>query len=297
MASNQFRRPYNFKDMTGQKIGRLTFLPMFRKNRCKRIEWLCECDCGNIYWAIGTTIRYGLVQSCGCWKSEVTVKRNLTHGMTFRGKTSKEYMIWACIVQRCTNPKNKRYPSYGGRGIKMCERWRHSPSLFVEDMGPRPSERHSVERIDNDGNYEPSNCKWADDYEQANNSRQNVFMTFNGKTQTVAEWSREQFVAEQGITMFRIRGRLAWGWTDEEALTVPLPRKDGVPNRTKEMARAAVGNAVQAGYMPPAKCCNCANCYSPASEYHHHKGYDRENWLDVQPLCLKCHRRLIRMAL
>ena len=130
---------------------------------------------------------------------------------------SPENMAWREMRKRCYSVQHARYADYGGRGISVCERWKASFEAFYEDMGPRPSSSHSLERINNDGNYEPGNCRWATPQEQARNRRNNRLLTFQGKTLCAAEWS-----AITGIHYNTLYGRIAKGWSDERVLTTPV---------------------------------------------------------------------------
>lgn len=130
---------------------------------------------------------------------------------------SSEYRIWGLIKDRCFNDRGESYAYYGARGITMCERWRNDFSAFYADMGPRPSPKHQVDRIDNNGNYEPGNCRWAVGLVQANNKRNNVNVTAFGKTQTVAQWSRETGISDKVIYK-----RLVRGWSPERAVAEAL---------------------------------------------------------------------------
>lgn len=134
--------------------------------------------------------------------------------MRNRKPETSEYMTWAQMKRRCDNPKNKRYARYGGRGIIVCDRWKNF-KLFLEDMGSRPSPKHSIERRDNDGNYEPSNCYWATAVEQANNVCRNHLVTYNGKQLTLAQLVRESGTPFRAS---RIRWRLEKGWSMDRAL-------------------------------------------------------------------------------
>lgn len=131
-----------------------------------------------------------------------------THGMT----ATTEYCIWSGIVKRCTNPKTKIFPFYGGRGIKVCHRWMKFENFYA-DMGPRPSKSHSIDRKHNDGDYEPSNCRWATRQEQMGNRRGNMYITMNGQTLCCAEWARRLGLQDQTI-----RRRVKLGQTGEQAL-------------------------------------------------------------------------------
>lgn len=119
------------------------------------------------------------------------------------------------MIQRCNNPKNVKYPRYGGRGIVVCERWKSFPA-FLDDMGPKPTPAHTIERIDNDGNYEPANCRWATKYEQNRNRAGNRNLTIGGETLTMTDWARRY-----GISVGCIRHRIERGWDDARAVTTP----------------------------------------------------------------------------
>lgn len=156
-------------------------------------------------------------------------KRWFRHGSTkttrsYHGGTgTPEYITWSGTKNRCFNKNDVDYPYYGGRGIKVCERWLgvNGFSNFLEDMGERPTPKHTLDRKDNDGNYEPSNCKWETRLTQANNTRQNHILEFNGRKQTIAQWAREI-----GVSRDALKYRIYRGWTVERALTTEL-RKVG----------------------------------------------------------------------
>lgn len=193
----------NFVDISGLRYGKLV---VSRKveNIGKKVAWLCECDCGEGTTVTSSDLRSGHTKSCGCLKGG-----KITHGMN----RSPEHSIWCQIKGRCYNKNSPAYSYYGGRGIKVCDRWRDSFEAFFHDMGDRPSGNHSIDRIDNDGDYTPENCRWATPYMQANNARSNVRITYQGETHTVTQWARKLAVSPQ--TIF---SRIRYGWTDPEKL-------------------------------------------------------------------------------
>lgn len=145
------------------------------------------------------------------WK-ECNICRSLT---VKRHKVSPEYKVWSGIIQRCENPNNNRYDDWGGRGIKMCEEWRTSFDNFLRDMGNRPSPKHQIDRIDNDGDYSPENCKWSDLYEQSHNTRRNRWVEYDGRKQTIDQWA-----LELGLKYRTLHARLVdYHWPIERALT------------------------------------------------------------------------------
>lgn len=143
----------------------------------------------------------------------------MKHGFRRRGSRTPEYACWESMIQRCTDPNFEAYHNYGGRGIKVCERWRYSFENFLADMGPRP-EGKTLDRIDDDGDYEPGNCRWATWIEQGNNRRTNKVLEYRGIRKTIAEWARET-----GLSYETIRSRLNHGWSVERALTALIQKK------------------------------------------------------------------------
>jgi hypothetical protein len=163
-------------------------------------------------------LRRGATQSCGCLHleraKEHIAARNQTHGLSH----TPEYEIWCGIIKRCCNPKNRSWKNYGGRGIKVCARWRESFGSFLADMGPRPSTTHSIERKDNDGDYEPENCVWATPAEQARNTRRTLTITHENVTQSLADWALAKGMKQE--TLYK---RLyIMNWTVADALTIPV---------------------------------------------------------------------------
>lgn len=182
-------------DITGQKFSRLTAIKKLDRIN-GRYCWLFECECGKIKVAEKYDVEKGKIQSCGCLKGE-------KHGMA----NSKEYKSWQHMKDRCLNPKHKNYSLYGGRGIKICDRWKSSFKNFLEDMGHRPNTNCSLDRIDNNGNYEPSNCRWVNQRVQCNNKNNNVKLVFNNETRSITDWSRELDISYGSLVHHHSKGR------------------------------------------------------------------------------------------
>lgn len=188
-----------------------------------------RCDCGVEKILRAADLKNGYSHSCGCLQRElVAVKiaeRSRTHGQSGKLTRTSEYSIWGGMKQRCFNPDADSYPSYGGRGITICDRWLESFEAFYADMGPKPSPTHSIERKDNNGNYEPSNCCWATLQEQSRNRRSSTAVTIDGRTQTVTDWAREV-----GCPPMLIFARLHKGWDAKRAVYAPkmTPHERGI---------------------------------------------------------------------
>lgn len=158
-------------NIAGRRFGRLIAVETVRRKG--RLRWKCLCDCGRETVVACGSLRYGDTVSCGCFKRDwiAASLSKRTHGEAGpRGKRTPEYESWAGMLQRCENRAYRRFYDWGGRGISVCERW-HDFSAFLSDMGRRPSSKHSIDRINNDGNYEPANCRWANASQQRINRR------------------------------------------------------------------------------------------------------------------------------
>lgn len=204
--------PARVKDLTGQRFGHLV-VQSFHASTGGNAKWLCLCDCGRTTVANSCQLGTKHTRSCGC-------RKGVTHGLA----RSAEYRAWDSMIQRCENQNHPNFHRYGGRGIVVCHEW-HTFEKFIADMGMRPTAKHairskySIERKDNNGSYCKENCIWGTRAEQEVNKRTNVKVTFHGKTQCLAEWSRET-----GIPFSTLSCRIKRGWTIESALTT-LPRR------------------------------------------------------------------------
>lgn len=206
------------KDIRGQRFGRLTVIEYSHSHQ--GAYWKCLCDCGTEKIIKGKSLVSGHTIGCGCVnRDRMKTGTHRTHNLS----SAREYNCYNAMKSRCYYPGATHYKDYGGRGITVCDRWLASFEDFYADVGPCPSPRHSLHRIDNDGPYSPENCRWATDTEQANNKRNNHELTFNGETHTLAEWE-----GKTGIQSSTIRKRLRMGWSVSEALTRPIRPIKGV---------------------------------------------------------------------
>lgn len=156
-------------DLLNKRFGKLTVTKRLPNNKWGQSAWLCKCDCGKNSIVDGNNLRNNHTKSCGCLPIENSKKLFTTHG---RSKT-REYKIWKGMHERCNKPQHHKFPIYGGRGIKICDRWLHSFENFYNDMGDSPTKNHSIDRIDTNGNYEPTNCRWATHQTQTRNRNEN----------------------------------------------------------------------------------------------------------------------------
>ncbi len=202
--------------MLGRIFGRLSVVATAPRNRFNQIQWTCNCQCGTQGIVVnGVQLRDGKSQSCGCLSTERIARLNLRHGKASGGTISPELTAWYNMMGRCSDPADKAYKRYGGRGIRVCSRWLNVDNFLV-DMGPRPSVRHSVDRIDPNGDYEPSNCRWATPKVQQNNRTNNRRILWQGQEKTLSEWS---FI--RGIPTHTLAKRID-RWPIDDAMTRPL---------------------------------------------------------------------------
>ena len=200
------------KDITGEIFGRLTVIaPVGRYAKNRSIIWRCNCSCGNTKDIMAQSITRGATLSCGCLNSERVSQRATKHGEIKHSL----YKTWVSMRSRCNNKNNDAYKNYGARGISICGRW-DDFMAFVEDMGDKP-DGFTLDRIDNTDNYYPENCKWSSREEQNNNKRTNVILELDGKSLTVAEWSRKL-----NVKTTTLRKRIDMGWSVRDVLTTKV---------------------------------------------------------------------------
>lgn len=210
--------------MNGKRFGRLLVTDFSHTADYHRF-WNCVCDCGKIKAVREDALIHGKTVSCGCVKREMDSKKMIelhtTHGLSH----TKVYNTRLRLISRCYNQNNSMYKYYGGRGIKVCDRWldkEHGFENFLVDMGYPPSDIYQIDRIDNDGDYTPENCRWATPKENQRNTRRSKMIVHRGEPKTAAEWSEIT-----GIDSPTIRYRLSAGWSVEDALTIPVDLNKG----------------------------------------------------------------------
>ena len=201
----------------GSRFGRFTVLAEDPVRRNNSICWVCRCDCGTIKSVDGKKLRLGKLMSCGCYARETSRARGLASARPGgRVDHPVEYRIWVQMRNRCRNPRQTNYADYGGRGIVVSPAW-NDFHRFYADMGPRPTPRHEVDRIDNDGPYSPTNCRWATRSEQMRNTRVTRSLTYAGRTASISTWAEEY-----GINRGTLLQRLLRGWPLGRALTTAV---------------------------------------------------------------------------
>jgi len=208
---------YLFQDLENKKFGKLIVIG-FAERKNKLTCWYCKCDCGKIIKAYTNDLTTGDTTSCGYFKKEALRIRRTTHAHSIDRKNrgpSRTYITWQAMLNRCYNSNNKSFDYYGGRGIKVCERWKKFEN-FLEDMGERPTGL-SLDRTDNEDDYYKENCQYADKITQCNNRRSNHLLNYKDKIQNITQWSKELNIGANVI-----RKRLRDGWSIERALTEPV---------------------------------------------------------------------------
>lgn len=219
-------------DLTGRKFGRLTATSWTGRRDRGALVWNFACDCGVSVERVGVEVVRGKVLSCGCYKTEINIrsleqfarpariKSGTTHGMS----QTRTFYIWSGMIQRCTNSKASGFEHYGGRGIKVCNRWLNSFEAFLADMGVQPVGLQ-IDRIDNDGDYEPGNCRWVTCQVNMQNRRVSRAITHDGRTLNIKQWA-----AEIGLSHQAIAYRLRSGWSVSDALTITADHGNGWKN-------------------------------------------------------------------
>lgn len=202
-------------DLVGKRFGRLVVTERAENDKHQQTRWHCRCDCGSEIVVGGALLRRGGAVSCGCLKKErarVLAESHITHGQS----KSRMYNIWFNMKCRCHKETAPDYSRYGGRGIMVCDEWRDGFQAFYDwAMANGYQENLSIDRIDSNGNYCPENCRWVDSKVQNNNTRRNHYITYNGETLTIAQWSERC-----GISKNTLHSRLIkYGWSVERALT------------------------------------------------------------------------------
>lgn len=216
----------NPEDYIGMERNRLKVIGFIRPKEKGRTKLECQCKCGKIVYVLPYQFMNGAVKSCGCQRMDELHSRK-THGMS----KHPMYVEWSSMIGRCYNTNNSNYERYGGRGIYVCDEWKDSPENFIkwaEETGGRQPGT-TLDRSDNDGPYAPWNCRWVTMHEQSRNKRSNILLTFNGKTQCLADWAKET-----GIQHETLRGRYKSGWSVEDILTTPIGAKNKAWFKPKE---------------------------------------------------------------
>ncbi len=204
------------KDLTGMKFGQLTVLERAEKTAYGQYQWLCQCECGNKTVVVGQNLRTNSTKSCGCGK----YGKGLFPSFRAESKHKRIYRIWRGMLHRCYNPNYSAYQNWGGRGIEVCDEWKKDFYSFLAwSMGNGYQEHLSIDRVDNNGNYCPENCRWADNQTQGANKRGVHLITHKGVTKTLMDWSRHS-----AIPYDELRMRIKYGWPVERALTEPVKK-------------------------------------------------------------------------
>lgn len=209
------------KDLTGQKFGRLTVVERScNSNKDRNVYWICRCECGNYTVVQGRNLRNGKSKSCGCFMRDYAKHAKTKHGL----HKSRLYRIWYDMKKRCYSKTESTYEHYGGRGITICSEWLNDfMSFYSWAMSNGYADNLTIDRIDVNGNYEPSNCRWATMKEQGNNKRTCIYLTHNNETHTLTEWAEIT-----GLNPNTLYKRIRKGWSVEKALTEPVKQRSAI---------------------------------------------------------------------
>lgn len=209
-------------DLEGKRFGKLIVLGRAENDKSDKAVWKCQCDCGNIIYCIGVKLRNGHTKSCGCLRRERFAETSFVHGK----RDCRLYAVWNNMKQRCYNPDNKRYKSYGGRGITVCAEWTDKENGFINfykwsySNGYKENAKRgecTLDRINVNGNYEPSNCRWVTNVEQQRNKRNNKYIEYKGEVHTISEWSKILGISQQKL----YRRIYTHKWEIERAFKTP----------------------------------------------------------------------------
>lgn len=213
------------RDLTSQRFGRLTVVKRVENSASGGIQWLCTCDCGNKAIVMSGNLLNGHTQSCGCLQKERTSEVHTVHSHYYGkdGKRSSLYRVWEAMKRRCLNPNDYFYDYYGGRGISVCSQWMEYEAFYDWALRNGYKKGLTIDRIDVNGNYEPSNCRWSTAKEQGRNKRNNIFLTYDGRTLLLVEWAELLDIDPK-----LLRNRLRRGWTIERTLSQPVKKKEEV---------------------------------------------------------------------
>lgn len=214
------------EDLTGKKFGRLTVIEFYDHNKYRQPRWLCKCDCGNTSIVTSSDLRFGRTLSCGCLWRERIVEAKTTHGMSH----SEIYAEYNNMKKRCYDEHSHNYKYYGGRGIKVCDRWLDDIHNFYDDVSELPNykkEGYTLDRINNNGDYEPNNVRWSTNKEQSNNRRSNILYEYDGEMHTLQE------IADiTGISRSTLNNRLKRdGWSPERAFHTEVKKVSPPKNK------------------------------------------------------------------
>lgn len=217
------------EDLTGKQFGSLSVVKLkYRKSGTSDV-WYCLCTCGALVERTAYRLNYAAHVSCGCMRQELARKTFLKHGLS----QTSEYKIWQRVVLCCRSEEFRDYCRYGGRGVDVCSRWvdgeaeKSGFECFYQDMGPRPSKKHSIDRIDNDGDYEPGNCRWATPKQQMRNRGVTKYLTVRGVRKSLADWADDL-----GVKYDALYARVRRGWDHEMIVDVPVVAGQKVCNNT-----------------------------------------------------------------